>query len=77
MFFGDTFRQQNTTGTDLERAKTISGAVNFIIAIDKEEEKTAFIKESLMLHQALSLCSSLVDEEMRFEVAFLNLSGFL
>lgn len=59
-----------TTGTDLERAKTISGAVNFIIAIDKEEEKTAFIKESLMLHQALSLCSSLVDEEMRFEAAF-------
>ena len=66
-----------TTGTDLERAKTISGAVNFIIARDKEEEKTAFIKESLMLHQALSLCSSLVDEEMRFEAAFLNLSGFL
>ena len=59
-----------TTGTDLERAKTISGAVNFIIAIDKEEEKTAFIKGSLMLHQALSLCSSLVDEEMRFEAAF-------
>ena len=58
------------TGSDLERAKTISGAVNFIIARDKEEEKTSFIKESLMLHQALSLCSSLVDEEMRFEAAF-------
>lgn len=59
-----------TTGSDLERAKTISGAVNFIIARDKEKEKTAFIKESLMLHQALSLCASLVDEEMRFEAAF-------
>lgn len=59
-----------TTGSDLERAKTISGAVNFIIARDKEEEKTAFIKEALMLHQALSLCASLVDEEMRFEAAF-------
>lgn len=59
-----------TTGTDLERAKTISGAVNFIIARDKEEEKTAFIKESLMLHQALSLCSSLVEEDLRFEAAF-------
>lgn len=59
-----------TTGSDLDRAKTISGAVNFIIARDKEKEKTAFIKESLMLHQALSLCSSLVDEEMRFEAAF-------
>lgn len=52
------------------RAKIISGAVNFIIARDKEEEKTAFIKESLMLHQALSLCSSLVEEDVRFEAAF-------
>ena len=59
-----------TTGSDLERAKTISGAVNFIIARDKEEEKNTFIKESLMLRQALSLCSSIVDEDMRFEAAF-------
>lgn len=58
------------TGTDLERAKTISGAVNFIIAREKQEEKDTFIKEALMLHQALSLCSSLVDEAMRFEAAF-------
>lgn len=59
-----------TNGSDLERAKTISGAVNFIIAKDKEKEKEAFTKEALMLHQALSLCSSLVDEQMRFEAAF-------
>ena len=59
-----------TTGSDLERTKTISGAVNFIIAREKEEEKNNFVKESLMLHQTLSLCSSLVDEEMRFEAAF-------
>lgn len=57
-------------GTDLERAKTISGAVNFIIAREKQEEKDTFIKEALMLHQALSLCSLLVDEAMRFEAAF-------
>ena len=59
-----------TTGSDLERAKTISGAVNFIIAREKEKERETFVRESLMLHQALSLCSSLVDEEMRFEAAF-------
>jgi len=58
------------TGTDLERAKTISGAVNFIIAREREDDKEAFIKEALMLHQALSLCSSLVEESMRFEAAF-------
>ena len=58
------------SGTDLERAKTISGAVNFIFDREKEEERDIFLKEALMLHQALSLCSSLVDEDMRFEAAF-------
>lgn len=57
-------------GTDLERAKTISGAVNFIIDREKIDEKDSFVREALMLHQALSLCSSLVDEESRFEAAF-------
>jgi len=57
-------------GTDLERAKTISGAVNFIMGREKNDEKDSFVKEALMLHQALSLCSSLVDEDSRFEAAF-------
>jgi len=58
------------SGTDLERAKAISGAVNFIIGREKVDDKESFVKEALMLHQALSLCSSLVDEESRFEAAF-------
>lgn len=57
-------------GTDLERAKTISGAVNFIMDKERAEDKDVFVKESLMLHQALSLCSSLVNEDDRFEAAF-------
>lgn len=60
------------TGTDLERAKTISGAVNFIMGREKAENKDSFVKEALMLHQSLSLCSSLVDEDMRFEAAFFD-----
>ena len=59
-----------TGGTDLERAKTISGAVNFIMDREKADDKDSFVKEALMLHQALSLCSSLVDGESRFEAAF-------
>lgn len=58
------------SGTDLERAKTISGAVNFIMDKERAEDKDAFVKEALMLHQALSLCSSLVNEDDRFEAAF-------
>lgn len=57
-------------GTDLERAKAISGAVNFIIGREKVDDKDSFVKEALMLHQVLSLCSSLVCEEDRFEAAF-------
>ena len=57
-------------GSDLQRGMAISGAVNFIVAPDKEEQKQSFIKESLMLKQALSLCSSMVKEHMRLEAAF-------
>jgi len=58
------------TGTDLERAKILSGAVNFILDRENESKQDAFIREGLLLHQALSLCSSMVNEEMRFEAAF-------
>ena len=59
-----------TSGTDLERSKAITGAVNFIMALDKEDKKIDFIKESLLLKQALSLCSSLVERDLRVEAAF-------
>lgn len=60
------------TGSNLVRARLISGATNFIIAREKNKEKDAFIKQALMLHQALSLCASIVEEELRIEAAFLE-----
>lgn len=59
-----------TNGTDLERSKSITGAVNFIVGTDKEREREDFIKEALLLRQALSLCSSLVERDLRVEAAF-------
>lgn len=59
-----------TTGSDLDRAKTISGAVNYIIAPSMQDRKESFQKEALLLHQALSLCSSIVDEKDRILAAF-------
>lgn len=56
--------------SDLERAQAISGAVNFIIAPQKENNKSNFLKEALMLRQALSLCSSIVEECLRLEAVF-------
>ena len=57
-------------GSDLERSKAISGAVNYIVSVDKTEEREFFVKEALLLHQSLSLCSSLVEEPLRIEAAF-------
>ncbi|MDE8692418.1 type I restriction enzyme endonuclease domain-containing protein, partial [Faecalibacterium sp. DFI.5.82] len=66
------------TGSDNDRAKLISGGVNFILGKsvaeyelpDNEKTPNVFIKEALLLKQALSLCSSLVDEQTRMEAAF-------
>lgn len=60
------------TGSNLVRARLISGATNFIITREKNKEKDAFIKQALMLHQALSLCASIVEENSRIEAAFLE-----
>ena len=58
------------TGSDLDRSRAIAEAVNFIIAPNYNERKETFLKEALMLHQALSLCSSIVKAEDRIEAAF-------
>lgn len=57
-------------GTNLERSKAVSGAVNFILDATKEKELKNFVKEALLLHQALSLCSSIVERDLRVEAAF-------
>ncbi|MDE6260428.1 MAG: type I restriction endonuclease subunit R [Oscillospiraceae bacterium] len=66
------------SGTDLERAKAVSGGANFLLGKrvlendlpDNEKTHNVYIKEALLLRQALSLCASLVDEKTRLECAF-------
>lgn len=66
------------TGDDLEKARMISGGVNFLLGksiaehelSDEEKTQNVYIKEALLLKQALSLCSSMVDEKTRFEAAY-------
>ncbi|MEA5049194.1 MAG: type I restriction endonuclease subunit R [Eubacteriales bacterium] len=57
-------------GKDQERAKLITGGVNFLLAQDKVNEKESFVKEALLLRQAHSLCGSMTSREQRFEAAF-------
>ena len=59
-------------GSNLAMAKAIAGAVNFIADPQKENLLKTYLKESLLLNQALSLCSSLTTEEERFEAAFFD-----
>lgn len=56
--------------SDLERAKAISGGVDFLQAPEREEPKKLFVKEALLLRQALSLCQSLLNYEQRLEAAY-------
>ena len=57
-------------GTDSDRAEIIKGAVNFMLAPAMEEQCTKFLKEALLLKNAVSLCRSLLNEEQRYEAAF-------
>ena len=56
--------------SDLERAKAISGGVDFMQSPERMETKKLYIKEALLLRQALSLCQSLLNYEQRIEAAY-------
>ena len=58
------------SGTDLDRSNAITGAVNFLISPNMQDRKEQYQKEALLLHQALSLCSSIANEDERIEAAF-------
>lgn len=59
-------------GSDAEKSNCIMGAVNFILDQSRIDDRDAFLKEALMLKQALSLCSSLVQYHDRVEAAFFD-----
>ena len=59
-------------GTDPERAQIIKGGVNFLLKPDMDERQKNFMKESQLLHNALTLCRSLVEQQVKQEVAFMD-----
>ena len=59
-------------GTPAVRAQLIKGGVNFLIAPAKAEDCKEFIKNASLLRQAVTLCRSLLVEEERFEVSFME-----
>lgn len=59
-------------GSPAERAQLIKGAVNFMIPPEKADACRDFVKNASLLSQAVTLCRSLLVEEERFEVSFME-----
>ena len=72
LLYGFDYTEFMTTSSNLTRAKLISRGADFLTSPSKEEKRNHFIRESLMLHQAFSLCKSMVDEKSRLEAAYLE-----
>lgn len=69
LFYGYDYSKFHT-GTDADRAKIIKGGVNFMLAADKQELLPLYMKEAALLHNFITLCRSLLNEEQRFLAAF-------
>ncbi|GMO64810.1 MAG: type I restriction endonuclease subunit R [Treponemataceae bacterium] len=69
IFHGFDYSAFMNTDDDAERAKTITGGINFILGKNEETQKQ-FRKEALLLKQAKTLCQSLLDKNQRYESAY-------
>ena len=59
-------------GSDPERSRLITACVNFMLERDKEERRKRFVTESQLLHNAQTLCKSLISEHDKREVVFMD-----
>ena len=59
-------------GSDPVRAQIIKSGVNFMLAPDRADSMKDFMKESQLLHNALTLCRSLITQQEKQEVAFMD-----
>lgn len=57
-------------GTNLERSKAITGGVNFFEDPKQKKIKEDYLKNALLLKQALSLCRSVATDEERLKAAY-------
>ena len=59
-------------GSDPERSRLITSGVNYMLEHDKQERRKSFITESQLLHNAQTLCKSLISEHEKLEVTFMD-----
>ena len=58
--------------TDAKKAELITGAANLLVAVHNQENRKAFLKESALMHNAVTLCRSLLSDEQIQFVAFFD-----
>ena len=59
-------------GSNSEKAMLISGAANFLLDPKREYEMSDYRRESELLHNAETLCRSLLSKKQKQEVAFMD-----
>ena len=55
-----------------QRALAITGGANFLLAPSKQQLKKNFTEHSNLLHNATTLCRSLLDEQQKAEVCYMD-----
>lgn len=70
LMFGFDYSEFLTTESDLQRAKLITGGVNFLTSPERDETKENYLTESFMMKQAYSLSKSLASSDERREEAY-------
>lgn len=72
IFHGFDYKIFMTTDSDLTRATTITGGVNFLASVENEDKKDSYIKEAMLMRQAMSLCRSMLTPKQRLEAAYFD-----
>ncbi len=60
------------SGNNQKMAETILGAVNYFMEPSREEDRDDFLKQGILLKNALSLCASLATEDERYHASFME-----
>ncbi len=72
LMYGFDYSEFMTTTSDLRRATLITGGVNFLQDIHRQEAKENFIKEAYIMRRFFSLSKSIATAEERREEAYLE-----
>lgn len=57
-------------GSALEMAQAITDGANFVLDAQAQERKDLYLKESMLMRQSMSLCSSMTTDKERREAAY-------